>query len=478
MIIKNPKTFIPALAAVLVVVAVCIAVTFTGAWNGAGKAGGSGSSAASVQSVNSSSSAQDQNISEYAQKLYSSRVQYIGDAPADDALLGTLGISEKFGGYTLELETKSEPYVLRVVFTGKIADAAAADQAMNRNAALLLALIRNASEIQWQYTTGADQTSEKSVGSLSESRANDLLGGNIKDYGKSAKQTQILLERLNAGIAALDQNRARSSRAADAANLDACVSNAILSQNAGQYLKGKFAAESHMTLKTAESGNTVTVYAMALYLEFDYPDGMPSDVSGCHMPVAITFQKNADGTYGLKEYWMPTDGSEYESSIRKKFPPDITEKAFDTSKSTLSQMQACYAKAIEYGKVDTDAALTKLTKTVCSSPAGKSNPQTYIDAHLIEYQRMTYYGNYMLRYGFSRFEKGGRTGLDGSIMASACRDILGETEAGSPAATGQAWYDTFKKSAIDQRMKNGDDYLKKNRPGSWLLLQMIGKTEG
>ena len=54
-------------------------------------------------------------------------------------------------------------------------------------------------------------------------------------------------------------------------------------------------------------------------------------------------------------------------------------------------------------------------------------------------------------------------------MASACRDILGkEEDIDLLANTGQDWYDAFKKQAENLRAKHGDDYMKKNKPGSWL----------
>jgi len=59
-------------------------------------------------------------------------------------------------------------------------------------------------------------------------------------------------------------------------------------------------------------------------------------------------------------------------------------------------------------------------------------------------------------------------------MASACRDILGKAEdIHLLANTGQDWYDAFKQSAKNLRHQNGDDYMEKNMPGSWLLLQML-----
>ncbi len=483
LIVRNPKTLIPVFAAVIVVAAVCIAATFTGALQGNGKPSSSvparsAAVSAPPPSTSAASVSASQTAAADAQKLYDSRVRYIGDNSADSALLLAIGLPNEPGGCTMELETEEKPYVLRVVFGGTVADPAALDKAMSRKAALLLALIDNASEIQWRYC-GADPASGGNAsfsGSLNEGGADTLLGGDIKACGKSAEQVQALLDRLNAGIPALDGNRAQSISETDGKNLGACVSKAILSHNAGRGLKGKYATESHTVLKTAESGNTFTVYAVMLYLEFNYPDGVPSDVSGCHTPVAITFERDSGGAYHLKEYWEPEDGSNYASSIRSKFPADVRKDALDLDQYGMAEEQACYANAIGYGKVDTDAALSKLLKTVCSSPAGQSSTKAYLDAHPLEYQRMTYYGSYMLRWSFARFEKGGQTGLEGSVMASACRDILGKAEAGGPAATGQAWYDAFKKSAEEALRKNGDAYMKKSRPGARLLLQMLGEV--
>ncbi|HHT71890.1 MAG TPA: hypothetical protein GX016_10070 [Firmicutes bacterium] len=263
----------------------------------------------------------------------------------------------------------------------------------------------------------------------------------------------------------------------DRTNLDACVADAILTTNISQYHKSDFAAEAHTVLKTVESGNTTMVYAMALYQEFGYAGSGFCETSGSHMPVAITFKKNAAGEYKLKEYWTPQDGSYYAPSIKEKFPADIYKDALDTQKYIVAHIQSCYAQAIEYGNVPVSGHLAKLVETICSSPAEASNPRAYIDAHPIEYREMIYYGNYTLRYCFNLFEQGGQTGLDGHIMASACRDIVGKKEdIGLLANTGQDWYDAFKKQAENLRAKHGDDYMKKNKPGSWLLLQMLAAT--
>ncbi len=153
MIIRNPKTLIPALAVVLAAAVVCIAATFTGATRGNGNRVVSSSS---VRSAGVSSS-QLKVASGYAKELWDNRVKYIGDASANSALLRAIGMPVKLGTCTLELKTNKEPYILRIVGTGKVTDPAALDKEMNRDAALLLALIGNATEVQWQYNNASGQ---------------------------------------------------------------------------------------------------------------------------------------------------------------------------------------------------------------------------------------------------------------------------------------------------------------------------------
>ncbi len=239
-----------------------------------------------------------------------------------------------------------------------------------------------------------------------------------------------------------------------AASLEEAVSLAILEQNSRDYLEGDFAAEAHTVLgthresiKDSDGTDTVTVYAMVLYTEFKYQENGLSDVGGSHMPVAITFEVGENNSYRLKEYWIPQDGSYYESSIRKKFPLESVEDALDTQKYIEAHMISCYEQAIAYGKLDLSSEIAGLIKTICSSPAQMSNPTAYIKEHSIEYRTLVYYGNSTLNYCFKLFEQGGQTGLEGHIMASACRDILmakGMSFDDILYDTGQAWYDSIK----------------------------------
>lgn len=108
---------------------------------------------------------------------------------------------------------------------------------------------------------------------------------------------------------------------------------------------------------------------------------------------------------------------------------------------------SCYAKSIEYNKIDAKAEIAKIIKTISSSPSQESTPQAYIGQHPQEYQSLISYGEYTLDYCYNLFAKGGQTGLEGQIMAAACRDILevkGIKLNTIQYNSGQDWYNAVK----------------------------------
>ncbi|PLX30468.1 MAG: hypothetical protein C0604_09525, partial [Clostridiales bacterium] len=235
--------------------------------------------------------------------------------------------------------------------------------------------------------------------------------------------------------------------------LDYAVSEAILNLDEMKY--SDFSTESHVILGTEASGQaddntfvSITVYAMAMTMGYDYLDGWFVNTTGSHMPVAITFDVNEEGEYALNEYWMPMDGSGYGPSIKGKFPAHLYDDAIDTQKYVYGQIMNCYDDAIrhgELGKADVGNRIEELLETIMSSPSESSRPGDYIDEHRIEYREIVFIGKHALDYCFSEFEKGGQTGLKGHIMAAACRDIMkvyGE-EFNGLFNTGQDWYDAY-----------------------------------
>jgi len=234
-------------------------------------------------------------------------------------------------------------------------------------------------------------------------------------------------------------------------DLDTAISETILEWNRTDTQSGDFSAEAHTTLAIVEDGDVITVYLMALHLNFGYSGGGFSELGGSHMPIAITFERDTSGDYVMTEYWIPQDGAYYAPSIGEKFPANIYEVAIDTQRYIYAHVMSCYEQTIKYGDVETDYQIEMLIETICSSPAIASNPKEYIDLHSIEFRELVYYGRYTLDYCFNLFEQGGQTGLEGHIMAIACRDILtilGEPVANETVNTGQEWYDVQKEGNL------------------------------
>ncbi len=400
MIVKNPKTFLPAMVAVLMIVAVCVIGTFTGA------------KAATVSA------------SEALEKLAASVVN---------------------NGEQISF-TIPEDYENTKDWNIHIAGRLVSDDGFSQSTHLMEVI--------------NDQRAWKAGGIYSIPMNTGYTELTLTAYlpDKNGKTLEKSIDLLKPGQAS-PQN-----------DLDASVSEAILSSHKGNYKSGDFMAESHVTLKTVENESVVTVYAMVLYIQFEFSDGKLTEGSGGHMPAAITFERNAAGEYALKEYWIPKDGGLYLPSLREKFPADILD-ALDTQKYITAQTRACYAKAVEYAKIDTDAIIEKLFETICSSPAEASNPGAYIDAHSIDFRELSYYGEYTLMYVFSKFLKGGQTGLKGHIMLAAMREIIAdELPEFGLENTAQAWFDAWKEYAISMQDKMSSDYMEKNYPNTYMML--------
>lgn len=131
-------------------------------------------------------------------------------------------------------------------------------------------------------------------------------------------------------------------------DLDSCITDAVMEKNKGLFESGEFQTESHIVLGKDEQEHSATVYAMVLYEEYGYKSDAFQVVSGGHGPVAMTFDKKADGAYVLQEYWEPVDGDNYAASIREKFPKNLYERALDTQSCVQQQEEECNQKARDY----------------------------------------------------------------------------------------------------------------------------------
>jgi len=260
-------------------------------------------------------------------------------------------------------------------------------------------------------------------------------------------------------------------------DIDDYLENAILSENSGKYLKGDFAAAGYTILLPGSYDDRVEEYASVTYMEFNYSDGVLSEVSGGHTMAAVTLWEGDTGGYELVEYWEPRDGSDYDADLREKFPDSAYQQVVNAQQYALTETQTCYAKAIEHFGVDTATRLDALLGIICSAPADSSNPAAYIEAHPAEYREMLYYGDYTLQYAYSEFLAGGKTGLRDSVLLSVMRELLGdEDRTDITAGTAQEWFDEWKEASIRTMDENSLDYMVKRFQKTTIMLLMLDEA--
>ena len=161
--------------------------------------------------------------------------------------------------------------------------------------------------------------------------------------------------------------------------------------------------------------NHLTLYGNALYLGFSVEDGILHQTEGSNIPVAITFSCEEEG-YELVEYWQPGDGTDYAPDIRAKFPAEAAKLALGDQPYLLQQFQLCYAQAVEESGVDPDVAIEAYLQELASEPSTSSNPQDYLEANLVAYRELTYYGAYTVAYCTAQLAQENQNDLRGRLM--------------------------------------------------------------
>ena len=148
------------------------------------------------------------NISDAATLLYSVKNPYVGDISADGKVLRAIEEvrpGSVYAGKT-ELQTSEEPYEYHFLLeqngeTLKVqagTEESKLNQEMSRTAVLMLALIDNLGEVQWNYAVVAEDGTTNDVlytPYVDIDRAQRWLGvDNIKSYAESPEKVQELLE--------------------------------------------------------------------------------------------------------------------------------------------------------------------------------------------------------------------------------------------------------------------------------------------
>ena len=302
--------------------------------------------------------------------------------------------------------------------------------------------------------------------------------------------------------------------------LESAIRKAILEENRSEESGEYVCTESHAILTTTiqkaaeeKAADTVTVYAMALYEEYEIREKGILLHAGSHMPVALTFVKDdagrfslapddigrfgqnervhplaqtsagTDGSglarYSLGEYWKPGEGSYYVSDIRKKFPKTAVSDALDTQKYALSLTQDCYGQAIVYSGMNPYPVIEGLFEEIMSAPSFSSSPEDYKEADLLQTREreLAYYGDYTLRYMFHQFSEGNQIGLKGQVMADIMKMMSGNEIMGVAAEDGQQFFDAWFAKTRELDDANGRAWMEENAPFGARCLRIMEEVE-
>ncbi len=203
-----------------------------------------------------------------------------------------------------------------------------------------------------------------------------------------------------------------------------------------------------------------TADTLIRYAEFSLDGGMLKEVSGYSTPMRFNFEIDRNGGYTLTEF----------SEISKQEYSKISENVHI---DTVEMTRDCYAQAVEYYKINTDAVVEKLLDKIAAAKISSENAVDYLNACPEEYDELIYYGDYTLRYIFSEFLKGGQTDMRGKIMRRIMDYLIGGEALKLWTENGQEYFDVWKQKAIEIQNTYGTEHLKGNLPKAAMLLEMI-----
>ena len=137
-------------------------------------------------------------ISAYAEEIYSCRVDDINNTASVALLLETMGMGEIAGKYTVEIAPADDMEVLTLTAEPvvKAETKRAYDTNMEICAQQLLALIPEVDKITWVYPVGgSDDKQEKASVSIDTEAASNSAGSDIRAFGESQKAFEKLVKK-------------------------------------------------------------------------------------------------------------------------------------------------------------------------------------------------------------------------------------------------------------------------------------------
>ncbi len=433
------------------------------------------------------------------ENLWNAQTNYVGDNSAVGKLIGLLPVPEGLEYNHFKLHTTEQPYTIEIIYSASSetlenldelakysAESTSTIGILQKNALLLLALVDNAEGVKSLVTDGTFE-----VGfNYGREWADETVGSDVRNYAESAVQLQELVDWVITSTITEPSEEAKPTENAIEDPLTQATHNAILEHNRVNNRPDNIAYESHSVLATeveTSAGNSndikrVTVYAMVLFKEFALKNGElynktvdSSRVAGSHISTALTFTIGANGEYQLYEYWQPRSGSYHNPDIKSKFPEETWQDALDTQKYIYAHIQSIYSQLIQDNYIDPEIMITSIIDEMAETGG------TPTDWRLqSKHNELTYYGDYMLIYAYSRFLEGNQSDEKGKIMETACRMILNHynEDIDYTSETGQDWFDTYLAYLQQYEEKEGMNFIKENMPKGYLLLDYSASSKG
>jgi len=273
--------------------------------------------------------------------LMEARNTYIGDASADDKLIG---LAKKLydiqAPHTMELQTERHPFGLTLHFEEEPDNIS-----MQKAGALLLVLIDNCYSVSWDYPV--DLNGDREYYYLSSAVAYHFNSDSVK-YVKKYNSSKSKLEEF---LQIIENIQEPLKPRAKTETIEKAVAAATLEYNNGKYLiDHETCGEGNIMLDMEQSkDNITTVYALTLFGTFQFQDGkfVMNDGSGI-TPAVIRLLKEPDGRFVTLDYHQVSGSKDdLEASVKEVFPEKLWESCIFPSEKDQTELknQVCaYAK--------------------------------------------------------------------------------------------------------------------------------------
>ncbi len=261
------------------------------------------------------------------------------------------------------------------------------------------------------------------------------------------------------------------------------LKEAILEYNRADEDEGFICVENHEVLgeliacgAATVDGTPLEILTVFLAGEYRTYDGRIIHKRMERFCAVITLESSGSG-YQVTEYIQT--GANDSETIFPEHIQELYEERYAIIQDWTSMENRYDAQAILYRSQGLETDIGTLIDTICASPAQSSNPGDYIAAHQEEFDRLVSLGTRTIRYCFAEFARGGQIGLEGHIMALACREIIpvGTNVHDIPyesCLTGQDWFDQFAQLARSHRDEMGQLELEERHSYCFMALEALG----